>query len=569
MSLAECKHAFLDWAAFIRTAASGYRPIDETMCPMLFCRRECDTVESCLHHLRSCGLLADGRYLCPFCLRPEQYIMTPSGNEAGSSKATLHNSRLKRAVDFFKQVGRRGSFRYKKGPFMKPPLPELEDLIQPPLGNTGPNADHVYGSNVKLSRSTHIEIREPSCADGKPSEDLYHPKKLPPCPGLSKDLFPELKSRDTKFAAWELSTDGPDLKEGNSALATRSHAISYTTVSNAHALNESSSSPPFPDTRIAHDSLGGSYSDQSEGTDPRQDEKNISPCSESTFSPVSPGEPYYIETGFQHPEDVPAPLFEAMSSPSPLNHLHSDPAKRIDRQVEKSANVRTAPAATQSPNMLHSTARRSEQTILPRPCSFQFDLASPSTMAPVFSSAHIHPETVTELNPMQSVITLLRILNEQRATRTKHEIPVPAINSLFPAATYRQGLDAVQRIINGVDILQLNDAIALIDVALAIACDWCTRGRSHSWSRMYQEVIRWKFYFKDPWNKYQFLQIAEQCWRPISVEPMDAKRPNRQSSQNNSVSDETLGLAQLQDGLIFQLCLSHIDGATPPHDEQC
>lgn len=78
------------------------------MCPMLWCRASFEDVGSTLRHVARCPKLKEAEYWCPHCLRPERFLDHPkSGQTTTSSSMQRRDSKLKRAVTFFKHLRHR------------------------------------------------------------------------------------------------------------------------------------------------------------------------------------------------------------------------------------------------------------------------------------------------------------------------------------------------------------------------------------------------------------------------------------------------------------------------------
>ena len=104
----ECRLAFQNWVAYGRTPISSIPTTEPMTCPLLWCRHRFDSFASCLQHVSACPWLSNACYWCPQCQRAERFI-------AGDAIATFrrsespqrHNSKMKRAVSFFKHLGRK------------------------------------------------------------------------------------------------------------------------------------------------------------------------------------------------------------------------------------------------------------------------------------------------------------------------------------------------------------------------------------------------------------------------------------------------------------------------------
>lgn len=109
LSARECQMAFQHWVAYGRTVSQDTQPKEQLTCPLLWCRHRFDSLESCLQHVSTCQWLPNAWYWCHQCRRAELFIP----EEHSSTLPCLHSvqnkgSKLKRAVSFFKQMGRHG-----------------------------------------------------------------------------------------------------------------------------------------------------------------------------------------------------------------------------------------------------------------------------------------------------------------------------------------------------------------------------------------------------------------------------------------------------------------------------
>lgn len=118
LSKGECQVAFQHWVAYVRGGDHGY-PSDITAkehlrCPLLWCRESFDNLASTLQHVSECPWLSDAWYWCPYCCRPESFMASeePCLNSR-EDKLRRKDSKLKRAVTFFKQLGHKSCSRHK------------------------------------------------------------------------------------------------------------------------------------------------------------------------------------------------------------------------------------------------------------------------------------------------------------------------------------------------------------------------------------------------------------------------------------------------------------------------
>ena len=238
-SRAERQEAFLEWAASTRKALPERHPDDRLMCPLLFCRRHFDSVDSCLQHLRSCKLLPDGLYLCPFCLRPEQF----------RKRIGRSNSKLKRAVTFFKKLGRKESRPTQSRDLVELPLssptgmdaPQV--LVEPPWNAFEMQAGSLKTPGIQLHRRSRFEL-----------DSTQWSELAGEIPGE------ELQSGDSEYAASEPSPTTDDIANDQSIIAAPAEAanVVVTTASPSPTMSPLSPVSSITQTDSSHRLIGDS-----------------------------------------------------------------------------------------------------------------------------------------------------------------------------------------------------------------------------------------------------------------------------------------------------------------------
>lgn len=118
LSHRELQMAFQHWVAYIRPSDCGH-PSDATakehlMCPLLWCRETFDNLASTLHHVSECPWLSNTWYWCPYCGRPESFMGCEEPcAETMQYKLQRKDSKIRRAVTFFKHLGLKSCSRHK------------------------------------------------------------------------------------------------------------------------------------------------------------------------------------------------------------------------------------------------------------------------------------------------------------------------------------------------------------------------------------------------------------------------------------------------------------------------
>ena len=119
-SQGERQMAFQHWVAYIRGADSRHpsdiTPMEHLRCPLLWCRETFDSLASMLQHVSECPWLSNAWYWCPYCCRPESFMTSqePCANALQHS-IQRKDSKLRRAVTFFKHLGLKSCSRHKSG----------------------------------------------------------------------------------------------------------------------------------------------------------------------------------------------------------------------------------------------------------------------------------------------------------------------------------------------------------------------------------------------------------------------------------------------------------------------
>lgn len=87
---------------------------EQLRCPLLWCRESFDNLTSTLQHVSECPWLSNAWYWCPYCCRPESFMASeePCVNPR-QSNIQRKDSRLRRAVTFFKHLGHKNCSRHK------------------------------------------------------------------------------------------------------------------------------------------------------------------------------------------------------------------------------------------------------------------------------------------------------------------------------------------------------------------------------------------------------------------------------------------------------------------------
>ncbi|KAH6672718.1 hypothetical protein F5X68DRAFT_174970 [Plectosphaerella plurivora] len=141
----ECdRQRFIVWAAVLRNDCDKMSPSEKLECPLLRCRRRCDSHEAMLRHLYDCKLLTSGEYWCYKCERPEMFT------DVNCNRCTSNPGRRRRimssAKSFFSSLGHKSR---KEG---APSFADDVSLYDPP----SLDSLDIHPQQVELSSSTEI-----------------------------------------------------------------------------------------------------------------------------------------------------------------------------------------------------------------------------------------------------------------------------------------------------------------------------------------------------------------------------------------------------------------------------
>ena len=115
LSEGQCHFAFQHWVAYVRSGHSSDVTVKEHLrCPLLWCRESFDDLASTLQHVSKCPWLSNTWYWCPYCCRPESFMASEGPYKfSRQNKVQRKDSKLRRAVTFFKHLGQKSCVRHR------------------------------------------------------------------------------------------------------------------------------------------------------------------------------------------------------------------------------------------------------------------------------------------------------------------------------------------------------------------------------------------------------------------------------------------------------------------------
>ncbi|KAL8824074.1 MAG: hypothetical protein Q9191_005321 [Dirinaria sp. TL-2023a] len=157
----ECRLAFQNWVAYGRTPMPSTATQEPMTCPLLWCRHRFDTFASCLQHVSACPWLPNAFYWCPQCQRAERFIAGDAmiATVDRSVSPQRQNSKMRRAVSFFKHLGRKSCAH--------PPLIENQERRT----RLDAGSLNLTGNHVPMPK--HPRVNEDTCSrenDFEPSQ---------------------------------------------------------------------------------------------------------------------------------------------------------------------------------------------------------------------------------------------------------------------------------------------------------------------------------------------------------------------------------------------------------------
>ena len=188
--------AFQNWVAYGRTVSPNGRAREHLTCPLLWCRHNFENLESCLQHVSSCQWLPNAWYWCTQCQRAELFTAEESNPALPYPYSVRQkDSKLKRAVSFFKQIGRRSHSQQRELTSVNNPSCNKAKLV------SGPDKKSI----APQRQSTDTISDPPSARDlNLFDEDFHFPRDRP-----KSDMTSQNASRPTTLYDMEANALSP------------------------------------------------------------------------------------------------------------------------------------------------------------------------------------------------------------------------------------------------------------------------------------------------------------------------------------------------------------------------
>ena len=511
--------AFQNWVAYGRTVAPNGRAREHLTCPLLWCRHNFENLESCLQHVSSCQWLSNAWYWCPRCQRAERFTAEESNS------ALLHpyserqkDSKLKRAISFFKQIGRRSHSQQRESAAITIPPCNTEKLVSAPDKK----------SIAPQRQSTDISNDPPSARDLRPfDEDFHFPKDRP-----KSDLSSQNVSRPSTLYDMEANALSP------------LRGI-YDKDDSQQAAELATSDPLFNSVQLGDSiiaELPGSYQDD------RLSQSVTRLCPPSHYGPFSLSL-YFRETdgivsplssnfGWQHRID--SRIMNMTSPISPLDQPHEtpwitsgedydsleskayhekvmasklasgdlemEPGSTTDLFVEQSFKEVSAPSELALETL--DKAGRCDQTFCSEKLVEDLDalvcglhnhwatfLPELSLYSPDLSSRQ------SSGDPQNSIFNV----EELRYT--------PYRNNLCGLSPFEAGLRALQQCFQGTPPVTFEGVFSIVQ--LAYACAYLLNEADYSWQVLFEDALQWQDLIPSKKDRALYVTIVNSLWDPL------------------------------------------------------
>jgi len=539
------------------------------MCPMLWCRDTFEDQLETLNHVPSCDWLSNTWYWCSICSRPETFM--DCGGTGGQVPLQRKDSKLKRAMTFFKHFGRTTSIKGK--------------ITWP----NSPTKAH------ELADTSRYAIKDVEATDQKdPTEmdcvaKVYEMARSAPKHPLS---WPELSSRLSHAVQHELSQPDEKPTFGSSRTwAELTGSQEFIAVQPLHEMYDPSTPMAELPSRLSHHV-------QHELAEPDHNRafEISSPCAElsARHSHTSRGETPWPGHGSARDslENV-SNLLPDIDSSGLEGRRHTnlpDHDRPFSRFV--TPNARIVPSLSEVQNLpslkLPPQRLRSINSALRRPepiCYLPQDrhrlwtgmVAStphtskehypnnaedqPSVHGPFsYASREEAFSSDGEFTRMQPLIEELRelffIVHREWQQRLA---PYEDLSILCASSSVRNlfelGIKALKQCFEGKIVTSLVDVFALMHVACASAYMLHKDDKLYYWDQFLHDMLAWQYAIVEESEMLSFVKVMNKLSIPLGSSTL----PTKASRLYTGYSSGAL-LDELRNGRVVQDCSTMLDG---------
>ena len=479
--------AFQHWVAYGRTVSQDTQPKEQLTCPLLWCRHRFGSLESCLQHVSTCQWLPNAWYWCHQCRRAELFIP----EEHSSALPCLHSvqnkgSKLKRAVSFFKQMGRRSRSSQRHpdaaaicrnhASSVATSFQESNDFEKQYTSGVGEDSS-IPGISLPVAGSVPPDVRREK---NRTSSHVERPTTLYDMEANALSPLRGSHEVDVSQKAMELATGDPLFNIAQlgdnvvSELPVSSHEDESSTMARSH--------PPFQ---------YGPFS--------------LSMCFRKSEGIVSP-----LSSNFGH-DTVGSRLTEFTVPISPLHTFFPPQWPAVHgcgNEVRVDSYPCNAMARLPQIDSRGNSSNQSAATSL----LVQAPVAKPS-----ISRAINHPDGC---NQVFSVERLVEDLHEVVCGLHSHwaeELPeYTAFNLRFCGLSpFEAALRALQQCFQGTPPTTFEGVLSIMQ--LSYACAYLLNEGTFTWPALFENVLEWKKYIQCEEHRVLYIKIVHSLWGGISA----------------------------------------------------
>ena len=542
LSPRQCQMAFQNWVAYGRTVSPNGRAREHLTCPLLWCRHNFEDLESCLQHVSSCQWLSNAWYWCPRCQRAE--LFTPEeSNSALPYPYSIRqkDSKMRRAISFFKQIGRRSHSQQRELVAITAPSCNQEKLV--------PGIDKKSIGPQRQSIDT-ISDPQPERNPHSFDEDFYSPKDRP-----KSDLTSQNVSRpstlydmeanalsplrgvydtDDSQQAAELATSDPlfnSAQLGDNVVAELPGSYQDDRLSQTAAhFHPPSHYGPFSLSLYFRETDGIVFPVSSNFGPQHHNDSHIT----NMTSPISPLDPPHATSWITNGEDSDGLEFEAndgkvMASKFAAGDLKVKPGSASDLGFEQSYKEVLAPSAlcSETPEKTSGClqAIRSESLVEDLDalvCGLHNHWATSLPERALYSPSSRAHRTPGVLRASTSAVEELRHVSN--------------CNNLCGLSPFEAGLRALQQCFQGSPPVTFEGVFSIVQ--LAYACAYLLNEAGYSWQELFEDALQWQYLIQSEADRALYITIVNSLWNPLPSE--------RQISPATAISEnELLALPQV------------------------
>ena len=506
--------AFQNWVAFDRISAPDVRAREHLTCPLLWCRHRFENLASCLQHVSVCPWLSNAYYWCPQCRRVERFTPNDSASRLPHlTSVDRKNSKLRRAITFFKHFGRKASNHGL--------IPEARPT--PPKDDAASNHRSYYTclqEKTSLASSNKLGITD-------------EPQSFSTGSGLS--TASSIGLFDFGFSADDQPNTLFDM-EGN-ALSPFVGVDTRALDSNTPEL--ASSDPLFNSSQLGDTSVFAPYSES---------HMEAHDCN-SQYLPSAYG-PFSLSmcTGeTQCPYDPMVLGDESRASIEAEDWARADPVTALDLCTTDSTKTCNLP--TPQGDILAEFKSMECLKYSSEPCSSETAKAIAPSTAQAYPTGHRKPVASKEIK-IRDLQELVCGLHGHWLQDIRSTPGFPFVRTTICGLTpFEAGIRSLQQCFRGTPPTTLEGVLSLMHFAFACAYALEYDLESPCWHSLFIDALDWRSKIPVKEDRCMYVRIACLLWAPKEgfLWPEPATTSSRSEDWNDSVN-QTLDVADANTG---------------------